>query len=66
MFILLSSFSGIKEGEVPLTFLMIAIMYFGQELVLSFKDDNVSQFGHILGGLSGSLFGYISAPTDVK
>ena len=64
MFILLSSFSGIKEGEVPLTFLMIAIMYFGQELVLSLKDDNVSQFGHILGGLSGSLFGYISAPND--
>lgn len=64
MFILLSSFSGIKEGEVPLTFLMIAIMYFGQELVLSLKEDNISQFGHILGGLSGSLFGYISSPSD--
>ncbi len=64
MFILLSSFSGIKEGEIPLTFVMIAIMYFGQELVLSFKDDNVSQFGHILGGLSGSLFGYISSPSN--
>tara|TARA_Y100000589_G_scaffold60615_1_gene51506 strand:- start:413 stop:916 length:504 start_codon:yes stop_codon:yes gene_type:complete len=62
MFILLSSFSGIREGEIPLTFVMIAVLYFGQELVLSLRDDNVSQFGHILGGLTGSLFGYHSSP----
>lgn len=61
MFILLSSFSGIKEGEIPLTFVLIAILYFGQEIILSFRSDNVSQFGHILGGLSGSMFGFLTS-----
>ncbi len=64
MFILLSSFSGIREGEIPLTFVLIAVLYFGQELIMSFQNDNVSQFGHILGGLAGSLFGYHSSPSD--
>ena len=64
MFILLSSFSGIREGEIPLTFVMIAVLYFGQELIMSFQNDNVSQFGHILGGLAGSLFGYNTSPSN--
>lgn len=61
MFILLSSFSGIREGEIPLTFVLIAILYFGQEIMLSFRADRVSQFAHILGGLTGSIFGFMTS-----
>jgi hypothetical protein len=37
---------------------IVAALYLGQELVNSFKPDNVSQFAHILGGLAGAVFGF--------
>ncbi|PCJ19499.1 MAG: rhomboid family intramembrane serine protease [Candidatus Cloacimonadota bacterium] len=59
MLILLSSMSNFKSGEVPLTFLMVAIFYIGGEVTNSFKADNISQFGHIFGGICGSFFGFL-------
>ncbi len=58
MLILLASFANIRDGEIPLTFVIVAALYLGQELVNSFKPDNVSQFAHILGGLAGAVFGF--------
>lgn len=58
-FILLSSFTSFKEGEIPLTFILVAVFFIGQEVIrgLSVKD-NVSQMAHIVGGIIGGVLGY--------
>jgi membrane associated rhomboid family serine protease len=62
MMILLSSFTNFNKGEIPLTFILVLLLYLGQQVVDSFKADNVSQFAHIVGGLCGSLFGFLRPP----
>ena len=51
MLILLSSFTGFQRGNIPLTFVLVFILYIGREVVDSFEADNISQFGHIFGGI---------------
>ncbi|MDR0550729.1 MAG: rhomboid family intramembrane serine protease [Spirochaetaceae bacterium] len=64
MMILLASFTNFREGEIPLTFILVMIFYLGNELVQGIsrsggaKTDNISHFTHILGGICGSLFGF--------
>jgi membrane associated rhomboid family serine protease len=58
MLILLSSFTNQADGKIPLTFLIVAILYLGTEVISSFKSDSISQFGHIIGGLCGAGFGF--------
>ncbi|MCR4993010.1 MAG: rhomboid family intramembrane serine protease [Lachnospiraceae bacterium] len=58
-FILLASFTSFKEKEIPLTFILVAVLYLGQQIYQGiFVDDNISQFTHILGGITGSVIGY--------
>ena len=59
-FILLSSFTGFKEGEIPLTFILVAVIYLGQQIFegIALKD-NISNMAHIFGGIVGSWIGYI-------
>lgn len=63
MFILLSSLTNFRSGEIPLTFILVAILFLGGEFASSFQVDNVSQFAHILGGICGTLFGYTIVKT---
>lgn len=58
MMILLSSITNFDSGKIPLTFILVAILYLGTEIVHSIQDDNVSQFAHIMGGICGSVFGF--------
>lgn len=58
MMILLSSFTNFGKGEIPLTFVLIMVLYLGREVLSSFQRNSVSEFAHIIGGLCGSLFGY--------
>ena len=58
MMILLSSFTNFSHGEIPLTFILVLILYMGVQIVESFNSDNISQFAHIVGGLCGSFFGF--------
>jgi membrane associated rhomboid family serine protease len=62
MMILLASFTNFKKGEVPLTFILILVLYIGREIFNSFRQDNISEFAHILGGFCGSLFGFFRPP----
>lgn len=58
-FILLSSITGFRNGEIPLTFILVALIYIGEQIYLGlFISDNVSNFTHILGGAVGSVTGY--------
>ena len=59
MLILLSSFTNIRSGEIPLTFVLIVVLFLAKELINAFAQDNVSQFAHIIGGICGGLFGFI-------
>lgn len=59
-FIMLSSFTGFKEGEIPLTFILVAVIYIGQQIYDGlFVADNVSNMAHIIGGVIGAFMGYI-------
>lgn len=61
MMILLSSFTAISKKQIPLTFLLVFILYVGRELASSFLDGNVSYVAYIAGGLCGSLFVFLTA-----
>ena len=61
MMIILSSFVNLKKGTIPLTFILVALLFLGQEVFNSLKADNVSQFAHILGGVSGAGFGFLAS-----
>ncbi len=59
-FILLASFTGFKSGEIPLTFILIAVIFIGQQLYEGITvSDNISNMAHIVGGGVGALAGYI-------
>lgn len=62
MLILLASTANIRAGEIPLTFLAVAFIYLGREVVHAFQSDNVSQLAHLVGGAAGAAFGFLAAP----
>jgi GlpG protein len=58
--ILLSSFTCIKSRTIPLTFILVAVIYIGQQVYEGiFVDDNVANLTHILGGTVGASLGYV-------
>ena len=58
-FILMTSFTSFKEGEIPLTFILVAVIFIGQQVFEGlFLKDNVSNLSHIIGGILGAVIGY--------
>ena len=58
-FILLTSFTSFKNGEIPLTFILVAIVFIGQQVYEGlFLEDDISNMSHILGGVVGAVVGY--------
>ena len=55
MMILLSSFTTNSKNQIPLTFILIMVLYMGRET-----------FAHIAGGLCGSLFGFLGVNSPRK
>ena len=59
-FILLTSFTGFREGELPVTVILVAVIYIGQQVYNGlFVRDNVSNLSHIVGGVVGAAAGYL-------
>ncbi len=59
MLIVMSSLTGVRSGELPLTLILVLVFYLGREVVAGIsQNDNVSQFTHIVGGVCGALLGY--------
>lgn len=57
--IMLSSFAYSKKDEIPLTFILVAVIYLGGQIVDGlFVQDTVSQMGHLIGGIVGSVYGF--------
>lgn len=58
-FIILASFTGFNEGEIPLTFILVAIIYIGQQVIQGMTvQDNISNLAHIIGGAVGAVAGF--------
>ncbi len=61
--IMLSSLTCIKGEGIPLTFVFVAVFYFGHEIYSGvFVDDNIANLAHISGGVIGCLFGVFMKP----
>lgn len=59
-FILLSPFTSVKEGTIPITLVLVAIIYIGEQIYNGlFIQDNVANLTHILGGLVGASLGFV-------
>ena len=58
-FIMMTSFTSFREGEIPLTVILVAVIFIGQQIYEGlFVQDNISNMGHILGGIVGAVAGY--------
>jgi membrane associated rhomboid family serine protease len=66
MMILLASFTNFTAGEIPLTFILVLVLYLGREIFNSFSSNNISEFAHIVGGFAGSLFGFFRSPATKR
>lgn len=59
MMLLLSSFGGAKDGSIPVTLVLIAVIYLGGEIRNAiFVQDNISQMAHLIGGGCGTVLGF--------
>ncbi|MBP5608248.1 MAG: rhomboid family intramembrane serine protease [Lachnospiraceae bacterium] len=59
-FILMTSYTSFKEGEIPLSFILVAFIYIGKEIFQGlFEMDNISNLSHIVGGIVGGIVGYL-------
>lgn len=58
-FILLSSITCTRDGSIPLTFILVAVLYIGREVWQGiFVQDNVANLAHIIGGIVGAILGF--------
>lgn len=62
MLIILASFTSISKNEVPLSFILVFIVFLGSEIFSGGDKTNISVVAHVTGGLCGSLFGFMIAP----
>lgn len=60
MMILLASFASFSAGHIPLTFILIAVIYLGNEIASGLTSaDNISQLSHVIGGVAGAAMGFL-------
>ncbi|MCL2620060.1 MAG: rhomboid family intramembrane serine protease [Defluviitaleaceae bacterium] len=59
MFMILAGFTNLRQGRIPITLILVVILFLGREFVDGFRlDDNVSRATHIVGGICGAGFGF--------
>ncbi len=62
MMIVLSSFTGVSRGAIPLTTILVAALYLGQEVFAGLRgEDGISQLTHIIGGVCGMIVGFTAS-----
>jgi rhomboid protease GluP len=57
MLIVLSSLTSYRRREIPLTFVLVVLLFVGGEIAAARRNDNISQFAHIMGGACGAMLG---------
>lgn len=59
MLIILSSFVNLRRGRIPLTFILVVVIFLGQEVFYAISvQDNISRLAHIIGGICGAVLGF--------
>ena len=59
-FILIASITTREDRTIPVTFILVAILYIGQQIYQGiFEKDSISQLSHIVGGVVGSCLGFV-------
>ena len=67
MMIIMSSITGARKGTIPLTMILVFILYIGGEIMDGlFTKDNISQLSHIIGGICGAVFGWLLTSSGRK
>ena len=60
MMIMLSTFGNVRDGCIPLTCIVVMVLYVGGEILDAiFAADTVSQTAHIIGALCGTVLGFL-------
>ena len=63
MLIILGSMASGAHGRIPVTFLLVTVLYLGQEVYNAFfAADDISQLAHIAGGVMGLIYGLLWRP----
>lgn len=58
MLILMASITNFRGGYIPLTLIVVAVIYLGSEFIDGVSlTDNITQLGHIVGGCMGIVCG---------
>ena len=66
-FILISSITVREDHTIPVTFILVAVLYIGQQIWQGiFVKDDVSQMAHIIGGAVGSVMGFLLSRQQKK
>lgn len=66
-FILISSITVREDRTIPVTFILVALLYLGQQIYEGLTvRDNVSQIAHIAGGAVGSVLGFLLSKKKKK
>lgn len=61
-FIIMASITNMREGEIPLTFILVFVIFIGQQIFLGITaPSNVSNLTHIVGGIVGAAAGFLLA-----
>ena len=59
MLIVLASFAGMRTGTIPLTLILVLILYLGGEIFQAVTGSaGLAQLTHIAGGVLGMIFGF--------
>lgn len=59
-FIILSSITGMKDRKIPITFVILVIIFLGGQVIDGmFVRNNISNMTHIIGGIIGGGCGYM-------
>lgn len=66
MMITAISIVNIKRHQIPLTLILMFLLFLAQELLNLFSQDGISQISHISGGITGIFFGFLFSPAQKK
>ncbi len=59
MCILLTASSASFKKGIPLTLVLVSVLFIGKEWLQSQEEDRIAQFAHIAGGVCGIVFGWL-------
>jgi GlpG protein len=63
-FIILVSIVNVERNTIPLSFVIVSVLFIGNEILSGLEEDLIAQSAHIVGGAVGAVFGFRLAQLD--